>query len=210
MGIGDSGEMMIMKNCNFIGTNKNYISVTAVLTLVCGVLFFNQHQLAFSQESGFLASHATGLEITSQSSTYKIIPNGRVLNSAVIDPSDTNIIWSNQVGAFNFIIESIPGRSFLQAEASNIDDYILAYNPTSDKAVVLTGNIAVSLDNGIDAQTIANEYNLTLVHDFPSIKRAFFKPSNQSQLPSKITVLNSDYRVLSAYLDVIENFRRTH
>ena len=42
MVIGDSGE--IMKNCNFIDINKNYRLIAAVLALVCGVLFFNQHQ----------------------------------------------------------------------------------------------------------------------------------------------------------------------
>jgi len=199
-----------MKNFIFYDSRKNFSAAATVLVLLCSGLFFNVYQPVLSQESGFLASYATGLEITSQGSAYKIIPNGKVLNSAVIDPSDSNILWSSQIGEFDFIIESIPGRSLLQAETSTLDNYILAYNPTSDKAVILTGNIAVNLDNGIDAKTIANEYDLTLVYDFPSIRRAFFKPSNQNQLVSKITALNSDYRVLSVNLDVIENFRRAH
>ena len=177
------------------------------------VVFLVVSQPGFSQvsdtEDVLLQSFANGSEVMFNNSSYKLIPKGKVNTTDILDLNDQNILWSNQIGGYDVIIEAIPGRTIFQkTEDSTPNDFQLAYNEVTRKIAVVTGNIIVNLNGDNDAAAIASDYNLILTYDFPGIHRAFFKIDNQSELTGKLKVLNADYRVIEAYLEIIENFQR--
>jgi hypothetical protein len=170
-------------------------------------------QPVFSQisdaDNELLQSLANGTEIVFNDATFKLIPKGKVSAAGTVNLNDQNIVWSNQLGGYHAIIEAIPGRTIAQTnENSSFNNYQLAYNETTRRVAVITGNIIVNLKINIDAASIASDYNLSIAKDFPRIQRAFFKVENQSELASKLIALNADYRVIEANLEMMEHFHR--
>ena len=177
------------------------------------IIILTLSQPVFSQisdaDNELLQSLANGTEVVFNDSTFKLIPKGKVSAAGTVNLNDQNIVWSNQLGGYHVIIEAIPGRTIAQTnENSSFDGYQLAYNETTRKIAVITGNIIVNLKINIDAASIASDYNLTVANDFPRINRAFFKVKNQSELASKLIALNADYRVVEANLEMMEHFQR--
>ena len=64
------------------------------------------------------------------------------------------------------------------------------------------------LNDDVDAIDIANDYNLSLSHDFSSINQAFYNFEDLDGLQVMLEQLQSDYRVEKAYPEILENFRR--
>ena len=177
------------------------------------IIILTLSQPVFSQisdaDNELLQSLANGTEVVFNDSTFKLIPKGKVSAAGTVNLNDQNIVWSNQLGGYHVIVEAIPGRTIAQTnENSSFDGYQLAYNETTRKIAVITGNIIVNLKINIDAASIASDYNLTVANDFPRINRAFFKVKNQSELASKLIALNADYRVVEANLEMMEHFQR--
>jgi hypothetical protein len=177
------------------------------------IIILTLSQPVFSQisdaDNELLQSLASGSEIMFNEATFKLIPKGKVSAAGTVNLNDQNIVWSNQLGGYHVIIEAIPGRTIAQTnENSLFNGYQLAYNETTRKVAVITGNIIVNLKINIDAASIASDYNLTVANDFPRINRAFFKVKNQSELASKLIALNADYRVVEANLEMMEHFQR--
>ena len=177
------------------------------------IIFLTLSQPVFSQisdaDNELLQSLANGTEVVFNDATFKLIPKGKVSAAGTVNLNDQNIVWSNQLGGYHVIIEAIPGRTIAQTnENSSFNNYQLAYNETTRRVAVITGNIIVNLKINIDAASIASDYNLTVANDFPRINRAFFKVKNQSELASKLIALNADYRVVEANLEMMEHFQR--
>jgi|TARA_B110000438_G_scaffold68231_1_gene68586 hypothetical protein len=177
------------------------------------IIILTLSQPVFSQisdaDNELLQSLANGTEVVFNDSTFKLIPKGKVSAAGTVNLNDQNIVWSNQLGGYHVIVEAIPGRTIAQTnENSSFDGYQLAYNETTRKIAVITGNIIVNLKSNIDAESIASDYNLSIANDFPRIQRAFFKVENQSELASKLIALNADYRVIEATLEMMEHFHR--
>ena len=177
------------------------------------IIILTLSQPVFSQisdaDNELLKSLANGTEVVFNDSTFKLIPKGKVSAAGTVNLNDQNIVWSNQLGGYHVIVEAIPGRTIARTnENSSFDGYQLAYNETTRKIAVITGNIIVNLKSNIDAESIASDYNLSIANDFPRIQRAFFKVENQSELASKLIALNADYRVIEATLEMMEHFHR--
>ena len=177
------------------------------------IIILTLSQPVFSQisdaDNELLQSLANGTEIVFNDATFKLIPKGKVSAAGTVNLNDQNIVWSNQLGGYHAIIEAIPGRTIAQTnENSSFNNYQLAYNETTRRVAVITGNIIVNLKINIDAASIASDYNLSIAKDFPRIQRAFFKVENQSELASKLIALNADYRVIEANLEMMEHFHR--
>ena len=177
------------------------------------IIILTLSQPVFSQisdaDNELLQSLANGAEVVFNDSTFKLIPKGKVSDVGTVNLNDQNIVWSNQLGGYHVIVEAIPGRTIAQTnENSSFDGYQLAYNETTRKIAVITGNIIVNLKSNIDAASIASDYNLSIANDFPRIQRAFFKVENQSELASKLIALNAYYRVIEATLEMMEHFHR--
>ena len=177
------------------------------------IIILTLSQPVFSQisdaDNELLQSLANGTEVVFNDSTFKLIPKGKVSAAGTVNLNDQNIVWSNQLGGYHAIIEAIPGRTIAQTnENSSFNNYQLAYNETTRRVAVITGNIIVKLKINIDAASIASDYNLSIAKDFPRIQRAFFKVENQSELASKLIALNADYRVIEANLEMMEHFHR--
>ena len=177
------------------------------------IIILTLSQPVFSQisdaDNELLQSLANGTEVVFNDATFKLIPKGKVSAAGTVNLNDQNIVWSNQLGGYHVIIEAIPGRTIAQTnENSSFNNYQLAYNETTRRVAVITGNIIVNLKINIDAASIASDYNLSIAKDFPRIQRAFFKVENQSELASKLIALNADYRVIEANLEMMEHFHR--
>ena len=177
------------------------------------IIILTLSQPVFSQisdaDNELLQSLANGTEVVFNDATFKLIPKGKVSAAGTVNLNDQNIVWSNQLGGYHVIIEAIPGRTIAQTnENSSFNNYQLAYNETTRRVAVITGNILVNLKINIDAASIASDYNLSIAKDFPRIQRAFFKVENQSELASKLIALNADYRVIEANLEMMEHFHR--
>ena len=64
------------------------------------------------------------------------------------------------------------------------------------------------LNDDEDAIDIANDYNLSLSHNFPSINQAFYNFEDLDGLQVILEQLQLDYRVKKAYPEILEYFRR--
>ncbi|MFQ3362588.1 MAG: hypothetical protein ACI85X_000758 [Woeseiaceae bacterium] len=201
---------MYTNNLKFYSSKKSLTILIEGLTFIV-LLFLSQ--VVFSQisdgEADLLSLQANGPEVLFNDTSYRLIPKGRVYASGDKNLNDQNILWSNQIGGYDVLIEAITTRGMLQQNSAlNINAYQLAYNEATRKLAVITGNIIVTTKSEVDAASIASDFNLTLVNDFPRIHRAFFKIENQAELTSKISALNQDYRIVEANLEIIENFQR--
>jgi hypothetical protein len=200
---------MYTNNLKFYSSKKSLTILIEGLTFIV-LLFLSQ--VVFSQisdgEADLLSLQANGPEVLFNDTSYRLIPKG-VYASGDKNLNDQNILWSNQIGGYDVLIEAITTRGMLQQNSAlNINAYQLAYNEATRKLAVITGNIIVTTKSEVDAASIASDFNLTLVNDFPRIHRAFFKIENQAELTSKISALNQDYRIVEANLEIIENFQR--
>jgi len=164
--------------------------------------------LSFAQNSDILSSHTSDQSFLTDFNNFKLIPNGKVSNRGQVDMNNLDIIWFDQFGEYDIYIDNNPQRESL-GEGYPLSDYYLLYDENKQKIAIFTGNIACQLNNDVDAIDIANDYNLTLVHDFPSINQAFFNYNDLDRLQIMLEQLQSDYRIIKAYPDIVENFRRT-
>jgi hypothetical protein len=161
----------------------------------------------FAQNSNFLSPHASGQNFLTDRNNFKFIPNGKVSNRGQIDLNSSDIIWSDQFGEYDIYIDKNPQREGL-GEGSPLSDYYLLYDEDKQKIAIFTGNIVCQLNEDVDAIDIANDYNLTLSHDFPSIHQAFYSFEDLHGLQVMLEQLRSDYRVKKVYPEILENFRR--
>ena len=84
----------------------------------------------------------------------------------------------------------------------------MLYDDDKQKIAIFTGNIVCQLNDDEDAIDIANDYNLSLSHNFPSINQAFYNFEDLDGLQVILEQLQLDYRVKKAYPEILENFRR--
>ena len=162
---------------------------------------------ALAQNIDILSSHTSDQRFLTDFSNFKLIPNGKVSNRGQVDLNHLDIIWSDQFGEYDIYIDKNPQRESL-GEGYPLSDYYLLYDDDKQKIAIFTGNIACQLNNDVDAIDIANDYNLTLMHDFSSINQAFFKFKDLDGLQIMLEQLQSDYRIIKAYPEILENFRR--
>ncbi|MAR82908.1 MAG: hypothetical protein CMD44_03860 [Gammaproteobacteria bacterium] len=161
----------------------------------------------FAQNSDILSSHTSGQSFLTDFNNFKLIPNGKVSNRGQVDLNDLDIIWSDQFGEYEIYIDNNPQREGL-GEGYPLSDYYLLYDDDKQKIAIFTGNIVCQLNNDEDAIDIANDYNLSLSHNFPSINQAFYNFEDLDGLQVILEQLQLDYRVKKAYPEILENFRR--
>jgi len=162
---------------------------------------------SFAQNSDILSSHTSDQSFLTDFNNFKLIPNGKVSNRGQVDMNNLDIIWFDQFGEYDIYIDNNPQRESL-GEGYPLSDYYLLYDENKQKIAIFTGNIACQLNNDVDAIDIANDYNLTLMHDFSSINQAFFNFKDLDRLQIMLEQLQSDYRIIKAYPEILENFRR--
>tara|TARA_B100001113_G_scaffold187726_1_gene153707 strand:- start:130 stop:699 length:570 start_codon:yes stop_codon:yes gene_type:complete len=161
----------------------------------------------FTQNSDILSSHTSDQSFLTDFNNFKLIPNGKVSNRGQVDLNNLDIIWSDQFGEYDIYIDNNPQRESL-GEGYPLSDYYLLYDDDKQKIAIFTGNIVCQLNNDEDAIDIANDYNLSLSHNFPSINQAFYNFEDLDGLQVILEQLQSDYRVKKAYPEILENFRR--
>ncbi len=161
----------------------------------------------FAQNSDILSSHTSDQSFLTDFNNFKLIPNGKVSNRGQVDLNNLDIIWSDQFGEYDIYIDNNPQREGL-GEGYPTSKYYLLYDDDKQKIAIFTGNIVCQLNNDEDAIDIANDYNLSLSHNFPSINQAFYNFENIDGLQVMLEQLRSDYRIKKAYPEILENFRR--
>ena len=187
-----------MKNIKNTITLKNYYLVIFIMPF---------SYFGFAQNNNFLSSHASDQIIVTDRNNFKIVSNGQISSRGRIDLNNSDIVWSAQFGEYDIYIDNNPQREGL-GEGYPLSDYYLLYDDDKQKIAIFTGNIVCQLNNDEDAIDIANDYNLSLSHNFPSINQAFYNFEDLDGLQVMLEQLQSDYRVKKAYPEILENFRR--
>ena len=131
--------------------------------------------------------------------SYQIFPNALVVlddqNIILLDRKNKNF---GQLGQYKF---SLDGTGFAKLKAT---DFILAKVNSSERYVLLTGNISVKYKSGIDVNLLAQDYALSVSSHFPNIRRVYLRTNTAGNLQDLKKQLLLDSRVLKARLDMID------
>ena len=187
--------------------------ITKFMMLLTAGLVILTHPIAGAEdEAALLAAKAVGGALYSEHGVYRLIPSGHVIEqsgSSAFKLDGNDNLWQSKIGAYKLVIndDSQVGSQGLSAAitTSTSARFQLAYNPRTQQAVIITGLIIAKLESGFDASIIATDLSLTLSADYSHIGIAYYQPEFSGDLMGQVERLNSDPRILSAYLDVIEN-----
>ena len=159
-------------------------------------------------QSNDLRAAAVGAEIRAEHEVYRLVRGGNVdLTDGVEQSASTrqsSAGWQARLGRFEL---SIDPRAGTRSTSSAVPDttYQLAFNPRTGNPAVVTGMIITKLAPGTDAGQVASSLGLTVAAEFDHLDAAVFQTHYADNLAAQVDALQSDYRVVNAYAEVIEH-----
>tara|TARA_B100001250_G_C19816912_1_gene799014 strand:- start:8716 stop:9330 length:615 start_codon:yes stop_codon:yes gene_type:complete len=196
--------------------DKNFLR-RAIVTLFIFIFFFYSYCVVSLEclepcSEDLIKSQAAGPIINSESNSYQLITNSSVFSIVNMDSHqhqeeeesdlDNDESWSMDYGSFHLSINNEASEALSNNVLSN---YRLAINLDRGNVVIVTGEIIVKFSEKIEAEEVANDYNIILKSHYEYNNTAFFIVSDHSKIAPVLQLMKQDQRIHSAYMDVIES-----
>jgi len=201
----------------------NFIDKKILLSILVFLLTFTTHAFWEKTSTNKMANDSvliqkaqeSGVLFSNNSEQYQLIAGGRAVrettsNLASLFSDQSNALWSGSRGPYQVFINDSTAQ-IAQTASSTSDDYNqIAFNPRTGKVAILTGKIVVKLTNGATVESIASNHNIILSGNYPHLNIAFFTVNAEQDIFSIAQLVAQDVNVVSAEVDVMENFAQPH
>ena len=102
------------------------------------------------------------------------------------------------------------GDSMSAKVSQNKTLYPVVLNPNTNQLAIVPGTIKVTLDDMYLAESIAIDFRLQVFKKFGHLKTVYYKVDTGDDILAKTTALESDPRVNSAAIEVVEEMNEPH
>jgi len=166
----------------------------------------------------FLQSLRRGEEIATRNERYVVLPDVRAVIRHGVPEAPQEALAALGVGPAEplevkgqFIIyHPLTVGSIAQANAvAQVDGqrvFPVAVNPRTGQFGIVTGSIAVRVENPADWEALAADYGLQLARRYEHLGVAFYQVAPQRDILAARRDLLADTRVIEAELEVLEHF----
>lgn len=196
---------------------RNILLIMVLITIpaVVQAADKNMQTLAAKEREIFLQTHARGIGISSNSVDYQILPGVRAAHKLAHEqPEHTSLRMSGTKlietkGSF-VVFEAAEQSQSSVTLVNGANSLPTVINVGTGGIGIIPGTIRVKLKNSSSGNAVATDHGLEVVRIFEHLKTAFYQVKSGQDVVAVTTSLNSDTRVESAELEVIEHVLVPH